>query len=460
MGNTNKIDKKILLQWVVTIICTAIILFTYKEDGLMNWAQTKFFAVTLFFILLTAFELVPNMIIAMLLPFSYLLLGLAPATTVFSSYSNNVVWMVICGLIITNVLMRIGILNRIVYWCISKIGYSYRKIVFAFAVSAIVLHLVCPPGGYLVFAAVAYSFCKILKLDGTKTGTGIMLAGALMIGMCFVYSPDSQGLMISVANTIDPDLTLDYVSYFVHNLPMLIFYFIPYLLIPVLFKQDASIDENLLKEEVKKLGKMSTNEKKGAILTIIFVIYLLTNSIHNLGMQYGFLLLVAFFYLPGINIGIADDIKKANYPLAFFIASFISIGAVASSLEFNAIVSEIMVPLLSFSDTDAVIYTLVYLFGFLTNFLMTPLGALGSLSAPLTQIAMDMGLSEYAMLYAFNGGLYEVLLPYEIVKFLVFFAYGTFSFKDFAKLFGIRAILHLFYLPLVMVPYWHLIGLI
>lgn len=32
MGNTNKIDKKILLQWVVTIICTAIILFTYKED--------------------------------------------------------------------------------------------------------------------------------------------------------------------------------------------------------------------------------------------------------------------------------------------------------------------------------------------------------------------------------------------------------------------------------------------
>lgn len=206
--------------------------------------------------------------------------------------------------------MRIGILNRIVYWCISKIGYSYRKIVFAFAVSAIVLHLVCPPGGYLVFAAVAYSFCKILKLDGTKTGTGIMLAGALMIGMCFVYSPDSQGLMISVANTIDPDLTLDYVSYFVHNLPMLIFYFIPYLLIPVLFKQDASIDENLLKEEVKKLGKMSTNEKKGAILTIIFVIYLLTNSIHNLGMQYGFLLLVAFFYLPGINIGIADDIKK------------------------------------------------------------------------------------------------------------------------------------------------------
>lgn len=117
-----------------------------------------------------------------------------------------------------------------------------------------------------------------------------------------------------------------------------------------------------------------------------------------------------------------------------------------------------MVPLLSFSDTDAVIYTLVYLFGFLTNFLMTPLGALGSLSAPLTQIAMDMGLSEYAMLYAFNGGLYEVLLPYEIVKFLVFFAYGMFSFKDFAKLFGIRAILHLFYLPLVMVPYWHLIG--
>lgn len=164
------------------------------------------------------------MIIAMLLPFSYLLLGLAPATTVFSSYSNNVVWMVICGLIITNVLMRIGILNRIVYWCISKIGYSYRKIVFAFAVSAIVLHLVCPPGGYLVFAAVAYSFCKILKLDGTKTGTGIMLAGALMIGMCFVYSPDSQGLMISVANTIDPDLTLDYVSYFVHNLHMILIY--------------------------------------------------------------------------------------------------------------------------------------------------------------------------------------------------------------------------------------------
>jgi len=454
------INKKTLIGWIATIICTIAVLLGLKESTLFNWQQTVFLAITLFYILVTAMELLPNMIIAILLPLTYLFFQLAPATTVFNAWANSIVWICICAMLGANVLARIGLLKRIVFKCVDLIGYSYKKIIFAFAIVGLVLELVASSsGGYLIFAAVAAMFCTALDLKGTRTGAGLMLAMALSIGNMILYSPSTHGLLIGMANTVDSTLSLDYVTYFIHNVPMLLFYFIPYALIPILFKQDAPIDANLIKEETAKLGKMSKEEKVAAIITVAFVIALLTTNIHKVNMLYLFVLFAVAFYLPGISIGSEDDIRKVNYSLIFFIAAFIAIGSVAAALNFNQVVSALLTPMLSGSSNNVVIYSLVYIFAFIVNFLMTPLAAMAAFTTPITQVAIDLGIGVYPMLYAFLGGLSELLLPYEIAKFLVVYAYGMFSFKDFAKLFGIRAILHLVFLALIMVPYWSFIGL-
>mgnify|MGYP003308886098 CR=1 FL=1 len=453
------VNKKTLIGWLATIICTVAVLLGLKDSTLFSWPQTMFLAITLFYILITAMELLPNMIIAILLPLTYLFFQLAPAATVFSSWANNIVWICICAMLGANVLARIGLLKRIVFKCVDLIGYSYKKIIFAFAVIGLVLEIIAASGGYLIFAAIAAMFCTELNLKGTKTGAGLMLAMALSIGNGIIYSPASHGLLISMANTVGATLALDYVTFFLHNAPMLLFYFIPYALIPILFKQDAPIDANIIKAETSKLGAMSKEEKIAAVITVIFIIGLLTTNIHNVNMLYLFVLFAVAFYIPGIGIGLEDDIRKVNYSLIFFITSFITIGSVATTLNFNQVVSALLTPMLSGTSSNIVIYSLIYVFAFIVNFVMTPLAAMAAFTTPITQVAIDLGLGVYPALYAFYGGLCESLLPYEIAKFLVVYAYGMFTFKDFAKLFGARAILHLVFLALIMVPFWGFIGL-
>lgn len=456
---TSKMNQKTIIKWIITLLSTLIVIVGLKDSTLFSWNQVIFVAITLFYILITAMELLPNMIIAILLPITYLFFQLAPATVVFNAWANSLVWICVCAMLGANVLARIGLLKRLVFKCVDLIGYSYKKIIFAFAIVGIILETISSSGGYLIFAAVAAMFCTTLNLKGTKTGAGIMLAMALCIGSGFIYSPTTHGLLITQTSTVDASIALDYVTYFVHNLPMILFYFIPYALIPFLFKQDAPIDANIIKEEKAKLGKMSKEEKIATVITILFVIAILTTGIHKVEMLYCFVLFAIAFYIPGIHVGTEEDIKKINYSLIFFLTAFISIGSVAAALNFNVIVSALLTPMLSAAESNIVLYSLVYLFGFIVNFLMTPYAAMAAFTTPITQIAVDLGLGVYATLYAFYGGLCELLLPYEIAKFLVIYAYGMFTFKDFAKIFGVRAFLRLIYLALIMIPYWNFIGI-
>ena len=141
-----KVSKKELIGWIVTIFCVALVMLGFNDGTTLNSQQTLFFAITLFYILITAFELLPNMAIAVLLPFTYLFFNLATAANIFSSWSNNVVWMCLGGMWAANILARIGLLRRMVIWCITHLGYSYRRLVLGFAVAGILLTVISPSG--------------------------------------------------------------------------------------------------------------------------------------------------------------------------------------------------------------------------------------------------------------------------------------------------------------------------
>ena len=101
-----------------------------------------------------------------------------------------------------------------------------------------------------------------------------------------------------------------------------------------------------------------------------------------------------------------------------------------------------------------------FLFGFIVNFFLTPLAAVAGLTVPLTQIGIDLGIPLIPLAYSFYAGLCELLLPYEITKYLTFYSFGMFALKDFAKLYGVKAILSFVFLLAVMIPYWGIIGLV
>ncbi len=98
-----------------------------------------FFIVTLFAIMLVVFDLVDSLVAAMVLFMGYSVTGIAEASVVFSAWSNDVAWMIIGSLVFCAALEKTGIMNRLAYHLILKLGGSYSKMLWAIYFAALLI---------------------------------------------------------------------------------------------------------------------------------------------------------------------------------------------------------------------------------------------------------------------------------------------------------------------------------
>jgi len=460
--NSNQISKKTIIGWIVTIASLILVLSTSGHPIYTNEKQVVFLAITIFFILLTALELVDNFVIGLLLPFSYLFFGVAPAKDVFSAWYGNIPWVVLAGFVIANVLNRSNLLKRIVYSIMYKTGAGYKGIIWGFAFAGIILELMTACKSFALVAALAFAVVTSLNLPKSKTAAGIFLAAAWssMGPAWFLFNITGVGLLVTNMSTVSPLPALDYATFFFHQLPYVLLYFAVFLIIPIMFKQDVQFDgKDVIKQQLDEMGKMTLEEKKGAIVSVIGIGLLLTTALHGINFMYVFVFWAVSFFLPGINIGKQEDIKNVNLTFLFFTASFVSIGSCAAAVGFGDIISTAVTPLLGQADGSVMMYGGVFVMGFIMDLVMTPLAGIAGFSVPLAQIALDLNMALLPTAYTFLVGLTELILPYEISKYLLFYAYGYFTLTDFMKLFGLKAILALVFTLAVMLPWWSLIGL-
>lgn len=97
------LDKKKQIGWTISILIPLIIAFIPVSEN-FTVSLKLFFMITLFMILIIAFELFPLLVSAILLPSLYMVSGIVPASAAFGSWSNTTVWMVLGGLIFSTVL--------------------------------------------------------------------------------------------------------------------------------------------------------------------------------------------------------------------------------------------------------------------------------------------------------------------------------------------------------------------
>ena len=113
------LDKKKRIGWTISILIPLIIAFIPVSEN-FTVSLKLFFMITLFMILIIAFELFPLLVSAILLPSLYMVSGIVPASAAFGSWSNTTVWMVLGGLIFSTVLDECGLLKRIAYFVIRN----------------------------------------------------------------------------------------------------------------------------------------------------------------------------------------------------------------------------------------------------------------------------------------------------------------------------------------------------
>lgn len=453
---------KEIAKWIAIIGVPLLILLIPVSEPITTEMKI-YLAITMFGILtfVTApFDFAVGGIIMMTL---YVATGIAPFGTAFGSFSQFVPWTVFgCFLLLNIVQNHTDLIERIAYTLLIKTGGTYKGIIFAIICLGIVINLIIP-GVFTAMAigALAFGICEQLELGKSKASTGIMMAAILgfLESWCFIYCPADMGVLVGAANNIVP-MTMDYFTHFKYGLVYLPVPFLTGLLIMFFCKPEKEINgKEYFIEKQKELGLMSLDSKKVLGVLIVFAIYLFTYQWHGMDMTYGFLLAPMLLYMPGLNIADKNDIATVNWAMIVFVASCISIGLVANAVGIPQVISEVALPYLQ-EMTSEVFILVVYFFVVIFNFMMTPMAMVASFVAPVTQIAVDMGIDPYAVLYAFDRGCYNILLPYEAALVAAFVAFGNTRMDLFMKIWGTKIFLGAAYLFLIACPYWRLIGIL
>lgn len=458
---TNSFSKNEKIKWAVTILTTVAILLIPTNDIFTSQIRT-FIAITMCMVLVIAFEFFDYIIPALLLPCLYIITGCCDSTIAFSGWTAEAPIMVLGAYIFANILTEIGLLKRIAYWCILRSPGNFTGLLYGIFFAGFILSVFTSCNAFAVMPALGLGICKALDIKKSKESALIM--GAILLStatvMVIVYNPVTMGLVISSMQDIIPEFQVGWLQYFIQNWPMLIFALLLLALYIKIFKPEQVINgKEYFQAEYDKMGKSSISEKKAAVVTVGLLIYMVTAQWHGLGMQWGFLFAPFIMYCPGMKIGTQSAIRQTNFSMVFFIVACIGIGKVSGSLGMGKMLSDILTPILSNLSNVSILY-IIWIFGTITNFIFVPIAILAAFAAPIVQIMMDLGINPLGALYLILIAGDTVILPYESVPYLVVFSFGLMELKDFIKMMIIKLGLMAIFLPIIMIPFWYVIGVL
>lgn len=266
-----KTNPKTLIMWIC-VIAAPIIVMLIPTQGVFTPQLRTFSAITLTAILLFAFNILPNFVVAVALPVSYMLLNVAEPNIAFAAWFSNIPWMFMGGFLLANVLERIGLLNRVAFWSIIKTGGTYSGILWGLAIAGIILNLIAPGKAYVPMAALSFGICKALNFEKSRESAGIMMGGffASWFPTFFLYNP-TFAIMPSLGKEVAP-VQITWLQYFINNIPFVLWLAVCIFMVIKLCKPKKQIDiKDYAIQEYSKLGKVSLEEKSPSLWSLYYL---------------------------------------------------------------------------------------------------------------------------------------------------------------------------------------------
>lgn len=204
---------------------------------------------------------------------------------------------------------------------------------------------------------------------------------------------------------------------------------------------------------------MTHDEKVGAFVTVLLIAFMLTGELHHIALDWAFIVIPWLMFIPGLKIANGTDVKNIDFSMVFFCVACLSIGITSSALGIGTMVANLLIPVLEPLSPNVIVGA-IYVVGVVLNFLLTPFAILAGFSEPIAQIAAGLGINPLGALYGLFVGIDQVLLPYEYLSYLIFYAFGLIKMGDFIKILGVKMILATLLVFFIMIPWWGFLGLI
>lgn len=456
-----KTEKKAFIGWMISVLVPCFI-YMVPVSEIFTADLRLFLTITLFVILIIAFELLPQLIAAFLMPSLYLISGLVPVEIAFGSWTSTTVWIVLGGLIFSSVLDDCGLLKRIAFYVIRKCGGTYMGAVFGCFVIGCILNIITFCNGWLVASALVYGVCKAMDLKPSKESSLICFSGTIgATGVTvFLYYPGYYALIETAVRNYIPEYTMGMFETFKYNGIGLLLFLLMIFIMAKIYKINNSkmnFSKDLFDNKYKELGPMTADEKKAIAMIVFLLAYLFSTQFTRLPSAYGFMLIPFVMYLPGIGIGKAETLKNIKFPTVFFVATCLGIGTVGAAVGFGTFLQSIAVPMLA-GKSRLVACIAIMIFGMIANFFMTPYAMLGGLSLPIAQIAVSLDINPVAAVMILLWSCEILYLPYQSAGNLIMYQYGHYPMKEFVRTEGLKSLLMMIAFIAIMYPMWILLG--
>ena len=464
MSTSVSSNKKALIQWIVCVAVTAIIMLIPASESFN--AQIKLFlAVTIFSILIFAFDLLPAYVIGFLLPTLWVITGCATWAQAMSGWNSSLVVLLLTSLVFVKMLERIGLMNRIGYKIIVACGGTFKGTIWGLFFASIAVCYITMGNSPVIIAALGLTIFKTFDLTVDDFESIVIMAAVILGGIhstAISYSPASVGLITASVRPYVPEFTLTWADLMLHNMPILLFMiFCLWTVLKYYEKKHVkaglkgTAGRDYFKGELEKMGSMTTDEKKACFFLLLVVAGLVLGSLKKIDMAYIFFFTVMLMYMPIIGVGSEKDIHASFGMLPFLAISFafFAIGTVGNACGFTPFFLAKFLPIMQSLSPIESIYAVLGI-GTLSNFVLTPTAMAVLLPGPIVSLCQEAGISYMPHIYAIYTTEHAIFHPYEWPAYMMVFSFGFCKMNNFIKFCCYKTTMFLVFLCVVMVPFW------
>ena len=423
-----------------------------------------FFAITIFFIMLVCFSLCTTLLASMLLFSLYIVSGITDAATALSPWTNTIIYMVIGAFAISNVMDECGLLRRIAMWIILRCGGTYTSVLYGIYFISCVLALITFNNHFIVILAFTFGLVKAFDFEPFSKEAGlIMFVGAIGASAPgnAIYAPAAISMLENAVRlSVGDSFSMPW--YLVTQVNW-IFLLVPIVIIFIFSKlyntrqYDSHINKAYFRNELQTMGKMSATEKKVCIILCILLLFLLLQPIHGLPIAWGFMTIPWLLWAPGINAGTDTAVQKIDFGMMAFMAACMSIGTVGMSLGVAQLITATLGTTLG-SMSPFAFFAASLGFGAVANIVLTPFAIFSTLTVPLTQIGLTVGVNPAAVAMTILIASDIWFFTHETTALVIMYSFGMIKMTEFMKLAAIKSIVSIILFLVLLVPYWMLTG--
>jgi solute carrier family 13 (sodium-dependent dicarboxylate transporter), member 2/3/5 len=390
-------------------------------------------------------------------------LGVVPFPVAFGGFANTTPWFLFGAMLFGAMAMKSGLARRLAFTVMKRIGGTYSRLLLGLIVSDFLLTLLVPSGvaRVAIMGAVALGIIEAFGVAKTSRIARGMFITLTYTATIFDKMVIAGAASITARGVIERagQVEVLWSHWALAFLPVdVLTIFAAWRLAIWLYPPELTTPpggSGFLDDELRRMGPLTTAQKKAAALMALAIGLWMTDFIHHIpapmiGIGIGLLAT-----LPGIGVLDVDDVRQVNFLTIIFVAAAISTGEILRESGALKLITDAAFGWLEpFVDHPWEMVPVLYWTGFVYHiFLGDEISMLATSLPVLMQFAHthDVDPLSLGMIWTFGAG--GKIFLYQTAVLIVGYSFGCFTPKDMFKV-GLALTIIEFVFLLLIVPFW------